>query len=286
MRQDRCSPYPHHSWFAHWIAIHPPQVFEVHERRHAAHHLLLTTCGDADIRWRSCTAEAAYHSVAGDIAFFPCDQHPHTLSITTVDGFTAYDLVIPDRDLRAVCAAEGVPPMHGFGAAPVFRDALMEACLLRLSSCAIGHQVSEDIGDEIAARHIVQRLHALIGGGIPAWEKDGSIFLPATMRNLIAHIDSHLGVPLSLETLADTVRLSPGHFARKFRRSAGVSLSRFINTRRIAASHHLLLQEERSLAAIALDLGFSSQSHFTRLFVSLTGLSPDQFRKLHRPTVG
>jgi AraC-like DNA-binding protein len=175
-------------------------VFDVHERSHVAHHRLLTPSGSADVRWRSCGAETAYHATVGTIGFFPCDHPPHSVSITSVDGFSAYDVIIPDGHLRTAWAVEGVP--------------------------------------------------------------------------------------MALVTLADTVRLSPGHFARKFHRSAGLSLNRFINVRRIAASFLLLRQERRPLAGIALDLGFSSQSQFTRLFSGLTGISPEQFRSLHRRVVG
>jgi len=48
------------------------------------------------------------------------------------------------------------------------------------------------------------------------------------------------------------------------------------------------LRAERSppLARIALDLGFSSQSHFSRLFSDLTGMTPAKHRKQFRRTVG
>jgi AraC family transcriptional regulator len=208
------------------------------------------------------------------------------MSITAVDGFIAYDVIIPDPHLRMACAAEGVRPMQDLHAAPVFRDKLLEASLLRLSTPAAGRQMSEDIGDEIAARQVLLRLCLLAGAGPPDWHKDGSVFRPVIMRQLVACIDAHLGVPLSLETLAGTVGLSPGHFVRKFHHSAGLSLNRFINTRRISASFTLLRQGVTPLAGIALGLGFSSQSHFTRLFSSLTGFSPEQFRRLHQRVVG
>jgi AraC-like DNA-binding protein len=283
MSREHCSPYPR---LAHWISVDPPRVFDVHERCHVAHHLLLTTRGDADICWRARDTETAYRSAIGSLGFFPCDYQPHSMSITSVEGFIAYDVIIPDRHLRAACSAEGVPSMHEFRATPGFRDPLLEASLLRLSMHTVGGQVSEDIGDEIAARQIVLRLCVLIGGAAPDWHRDGSVFAPAIMRQLVACIDAHLGGPMSVGTLADTVRLSPGHFARKFHQSAGLSLNRFINKRRIAASFALLQQGKTPLAEIALDLGFSSQSHFTRLFSGLTGCSPDQFRRLHRRMVG
>lgn len=208
------------------------------------------------------------------------------MSVTSPDGFMAYDVMIPERHILTVCATEGLPLVDGFHAVPNFRDALIEACLVRLSARRGAHQVSEDIGDEIAARHIVLRLAMLNGGAAPEWQADGSVFTPAAMRQLVALIDAHLGIPMSLEGLANTVRLSPGHFARKFQQSVGLSLNRFVNTRRIAASFALLRSDADSLAGIGIELGFSSQSHFTRLFSLLTGISPQQFRRLHRRMVG
>lgn len=166
-----------------------------------------------------------------------------------------------------------------FSVIPAFRDALLEASLLRLSSRAGDHHVSEDIGDEIAARQIVMRLCGTIGANLPDWQDPGSVFLPTIMRQIVAQIDANLAVPLPLESLSSRVGLSPGHFARKFKLSTGFSLGRFVNTRRICRSFALLADEAAPLAGIALALGFSSQSHFTRLFSSQTGIAPQQYRR-------
>lgn len=283
---EATSPYPHHSWLAQWVAVDPPQVFDLHERHHATHHLLLTTKGDANIRWTKCGTETACRWAIGSLGFFPCDAQAHSISITSASGFLAYDVFIPDHQLRAVGAADGVTPRPKLRPLPAFRDALLEAGLVRLARRAVGRQVSEDIGDDIAARHVLLRLGTLAGAEAPDWQKDGSVFTPAVMRQLVARIDAEIGIPMSLETLATSVRLSPGHFARKFRQSSGLSLHRFINVRRISAAFALLRQETQPLAGISLELGFSSQSHFTHLFTGLTGISPDQFRRLHRRTVG
>jgi AraC family transcriptional regulator len=44
----------------------------------------------------------------------------------------------------------------------------------------------------------------------------------------------------------------------------------------------MLREGSLSLARIAIELGFSSQSHFTRLFSGLTGTSPQRFRRLQQ----
>lgn len=281
MDASLCSPYPHHAWLAHRLVVKQPRIFELHECRHVTHHIMLTVAGAADIHWTTRGIDTAFHSEVGGLGFFPCDREMHTMAITAADGFGAYDVLIPDEQLRNFCLSEGVQPSAEFRAVPVFRDALMEACLLRLSTKAGGHPVSEDIGDEIAARQVILQLCQVIGLRRPDWYTDASVFMPMVMRQLVECIDANLGTQLSLENIAQTVGLSPGHFARKFRHSVGQSLGRFINTRRVRMSFDMLRADTAPLASIAIDLGFSSQSHFTRLFSSLTGIAPQRFRRLH-----
>ena len=282
MDASPCSPYPHYIWLARWIAIQSPYIFDVHECRHVTHHIMLTVAGAADVDWSTRNVETSFHTAVGCLGFFPCDRETHALAITTADGFSAYDVLIPDQHIRRICASEGMRSSTGFPAVPVFQDTLMEACLLRLSTRAGHHQVSEDIGDEIAARQIVMRLGAFMGARPPDWHSDTSVFVPVVMRQIVELIDANLAVHLSLEGIATTVGLSPGHFARKFHLSAGLSLGRFMNKRRIGMSFAMLREGTLPLSRIALDLGFSSQSHFTRLFSSHTGVAPQQFRRQHR----
>jgi hypothetical protein len=282
MAGDFRSPYPQFSWFAHWLAVESPRVFGVHQCRHVTHHLLFTTSGDADVRWETQGVDLSFHAAAGGISFFPCDRHDHTISITSAGGFAAYDVMIPAWQVQRVCEAEGLRAVMDCQAVPMFRDKLMEASLLRLSSRVQRRQRSDEIGDEIAARQVVLRLCVLVGGKMPEWRNDSSVFAPNAMRQLVAYIDAHLGGPMSLERMGNTCGLSPGHFARKFHNSTGESLGRFMNRRRIGASFAMLGADENSLAHIALALGFSSQSHFTRLFSGLTGMTPRSFRRTHQ----
>jgi len=279
-------PYPHLSWLAYWLILEPPCVFAVHQIRHVTHHLVLTTSGAADISWATRSTETAFRATSGDLGFFPYDRHEHTLSYTTAGDFAAYHVLLPAAHVQRVCGEEGLSPVPNLRAIPSFRDGLVQASLVRLSSRTDGRQMSEDIGDEIAARQIVLRLCVLVGGRVPEWQKDTSVFTPVVMRQVVASIDAHLCVPLTLECMARTVGLSPGHFARKFHQSSGESLGRFINRRRIGTSFAMLRAGGQSLARIALELGFSSQSHFTRLFSGLSGITPDQFRRFHRRTSG
>lgn len=120
----------------------------------------------------------------------------------------------------------------------------------------------------------------------PRAGRDDSVFADRTLRYLVEYIDAHLRMAPTLSDIALLVGLSPSHFAKKFRHSTGLSLQRFVNRRRIMRSLELLKQPSKSLTSVALELGFSSQSHFTRLFSDLTCMTPAKYQKQFRRTVG
>jgi AraC family transcriptional regulator len=281
MDGSKASAYPHYSWLAHWVAIRRPNVFELYESRHVSHRVLLTTDGDANVVWTSAGVEVPFHAGMGDIGFFPCDFAMHSLALSSAAGYRGYELCIPEAHLRGVCDAEDLRVPNDPRARPFFRDALMRASLLRLSNGTNQRSISEDIGDEIAARQIILRLLALGGTSCPDWQKDFSVFAPHVMRRIVERVDSSLCARVSLEQVSGGFGLSPSHFARKFHQSTGLSLNRFMNRRRIGQSFALLRMDGPSLAQLSLDLGFASQSHFTRVFSGLTGFTPYQFRRLH-----
>lgn len=178
-----------------------------------------------------------------------------------------------------VSPAEDARHTVDFRVIPVFRDTLLLACALRLLiGDSLGH-VAEDVGAEIAARQVIMRLAAIAGGHPPDWLKDTSVFSPRVMTLIVERVDAHPRVRASLEEISCGFGLSPSHFARNFHQSTGLSLNRFMNRRRIGQSPELLKTGRAPLAQLSLDLGFSSQSHFTRLFSGLTGLTPHQFRR-------
>ncbi|MEX1076567.1 MAG: AraC family transcriptional regulator [Pirellulales bacterium] len=285
MKGSRLSIYPHYTWLAHWLNIHPPHVFARYHCEQANHLVMLTTDGDTDFVWATDSAEIRFHATAGDITFFPCDHARHAVSITATAGYQAYVLCLPETHLRLMRDTDNMPPEAHRRAIPIFRDTLVQASLVRLSGA--GEQgkergVSCDIGDEIAARQIIMRLSVLTGSREPDWPSDACVFSPVVMRQIVGRIDAQLGGSISLEQMSSDFGLSASHFARKFRRSAGVSLNRFINRRRLGVAFGLLRLGKSPLSQLSLALGFSSQSHFTRLFHTHTGFTPYGFRKFHR----
>ena len=189
---------------------------------------------------------------------------------------------MPITHLNAVCDTEGVSRGVDLRVMPAFRDTLLFAYALRLVIAESIGPVQEDVGSELAARHLLVRLAVAAGGRPPDWTGDTSVFTPSVMRQIIERVDAHLADHPTLVEMSSGFGLSPSHFARKFRQSTGLSLNRFMHRRRIGRSLTLLKTDCTPLAQLSLDLGFSSQSHFTRLFSSLTGTTPYQFQRSQR----
>jgi AraC-like DNA-binding protein len=283
MDESRLSPYPHLSWFAYGLTIHPPRAFVLHEYKAVTHRLIVTSEGDADFLWSNGAEDVACHVTCGSLGFFPSDSGVHSLGVTTTGVFRGSVLLVPSKHLEGVCEAEGARHAADNQVIPVFRDALLLACALRLLVGDSLGNLGQDVGAEIAARQLLMRLAAITGGQLPDWRKDTSVFTPRVMTMIVERVDAHLRVRASLQEISSGFGLSPSHFARKFQQSTGLSLNRFMNRRRIGQSFALLKIGKTPLAQLSLDLGFSSQSHFTRLFSGLTGLTPYQFRRTQSP---
>lgn len=99
------------------------------------------------------------------------------------------------------------------------------------------------------------------------------------MKRVTDHIKDHLHSGLSLAEIAETVHISPFHFARQFKRAMGKTLHEFVLECRVDAAKRLLRRPELSVGQVASQAGFSQQSHLAAHFRRVTGLSPAAFRR-------
>ena len=101
----------------------------------------------------------------------------------------------------------------------------------------------------------------------------------SVVRRVRAYIDAHIGEHISLDDLARQAGISRFHFARQFRLSTGESPMGYLRRMRIERSKSILQSRETTIAEVAATLGFSDQSHFTRTFGRLVGVSPGSFAR-------
>ncbi|WP_382321820.1 helix-turn-helix domain-containing protein [Hydrogenophaga sp. UC242_50] len=151
---------------------------------------------------------------------------------------------------------------------PVLRSMVREIS----AGCPNGTLFAESLSIGIAA-------HLGRTRGIRSAIKERGRLSTAQMARVNDLIDCDLGSDLSLRALSEAVGLSKPHFVRLFRNTTGTSPHRYVVQKRMDRAVQLLGLPGGSLADIALDVGFASQSHMTRTFRDLIGTTPGELQK-------
>ncbi|MEO1389917.1 MAG: AraC family transcriptional regulator [Cyanobacteria bacterium J06634_6] len=99
-------------------------------------------------------------------------------------------------------------------------------------------------------------------------------------QQAIAYIHDHLGQDISLNAIATYLEMSQYHFCRWFKQVMGTPPYEYVIQQRVEHAKRLLKDKKLTLADIALQCGFNSQSHLIRHFKKQTGLTPKQYRDL------
>lgn len=93
------------------------------------------------------------------------------------------------------------------------------------------------------------------------------------------YVQHNLSRPVDVDDLAKTLFISRTHLASRFKQETGMTLTDFILGEKVEEAKRLLRYSDKSLTLIADYLGFSSQSHFTRIFKKYSGQTPREYRE-------
>lgn len=108
-------------------------------------------------------------------------------------------------------------------------------------------------------------------GGLPRWQA----------KRLATFIEENLEQPIRSPDLIALTGLSAGHFFRTFKETFGQAPFAYIARLRIERAQQMMLTTNLSLCQIALDCGMCDQSHLTRLFRQLVGMTPGEWRRIY-----
>lgn len=96
---------------------------------------------------------------------------------------------------------------------------------------------------------------------------------------VMSFIQQNLDKPLFLTVLASQVHLSVRQFQREFRRVYSTTPVRFISQLRLREACERLKNPDSNVTSVAVDLGYSSVSLFSKQFKLATGLAPSSYRR-------
>ena len=110
---------------------------------------------------------------------------------------------------------------------------------------------------------------SIVLGSLPAWRA----------RRALEYVEENLDARITVADLARRVNMSASHFSRGFKRTFGVTVHAYVMHRRVEAAKALMVESSATLSDIAVRCGLSDQSHMTRWFRRVVGVTPASWRR-------
>lgn len=140
------------------------------------------------------------------------------------------------------------------------------------AGCPCGKLYAQALSLALAAR-----LHARYSNKPEAPKSAPGSLSPLQIQRVCDYVRAHLNSDMAVADLACQVNLSPHHFSMLFKQAVGVPPYQYVLQKRIDEAVRRLSAGRMTLSDVALSLGFSDQSHFSRAFRKLTGTTPTRY---------
>lgn len=108
----------------------------------------------------------------------------------------------------------------------------------------------------------------------------GEISYEDSVHKVKEYTAENLNENLTIKDLAKSVNMSSSHFSRVFKQQTGFSPYDYILISRLNRAKYLLQTTNMTIASVAYEVGFNSESNFIYYFTENEGISPGKFRKL------
>jgi len=209
-------------------------------------------------------------AAAGTLSFCPPD-----VTLRSVTPTARFIQVAWDTNLYSGLLPELGSDTTGFEPLPCFHDSLLGQIAATLAQEVEGGFADRILVESLGTALCI-RLARRFVGHLPLPTSKG--LSRERLQRVRDYVEAHLDDDLSLTVLADISCLSPYHFSRSFKQAIGMGPQRYVMERRIERAKTLMRRTHQPLASIALEAGFTDQSHLTSVFRRATGMTPGRFR--------
>ncbi len=133
--------------------------------------------------------------------------------------------------------------------------------------------------DKVAQRRQSEQLRQYGAQYIESLAKDKRGETADALMSAVAYIDQNLTEELSVRDLAASCYVSADHLTRLFKKKFGLSVSEYIQEKRIRLAGELLRKESMTISMVANSVGIGNYSYFTEQFKKYFGVTPREYQK-------
>lgn len=249
-----------------------PHVVEFPEHFTPKHLLRLNTGGPSTNDWRIDGRSRRTYDRTGGVSILPAGTHVSVVASSRTGGMVleidptelhqsgshgrsvelVSQLTIQDRQIALLMTAMQSDLEAGSPAGSLYGESLGNA---------LGTYLSQRYGT------FAPKLEEYKGG------------LPKPRLNRVReYIENNLENNVSLTELSEVAGVSLYHFAKAFKQSTGATPHQYVLERKMDRAKELLRDPNRSVLETSARTGFVDQSHFTKIFRRLVGVTPTEFR--------
>ncbi len=203
---------------------------------------------------------------AGDVLRLHPDE-PHANSTLGAETLSYRVLYLPIQAVHPFLDPDGEPALT-FETPVTRRPSLFR--LVNQTHAALSDNDAGALEQQTALAELVRSL------ADPGRPRRRDTAPPAAIALARAFIDDRYAQGFGLDALADLTGLSVFHLVRSFKKAVGLSPLAYRNQRRVMEARGRLLAGE-PIAQVALDMGYADQSHLTRQFQRILGISPGRY---------
>lgn len=216
------------------------------------------------------------NNLPGDITVIPANvnywiatvQESEVLLLTLNPQFVshlAHESIKPERVEIVPHFAQSDPLIYGIG----------QALKSELESDGLASHLYAEFLCNALSMHLLKRYssqqHTIreYSDGLPRYN----------LIQVLDYINTHLDQNIKVAKLAEIVEMSRYYFDSLFKQSIGISPYQYVLVQRVERAKQLLKQQELLIPDVALACGFANQSHFTKCFRQLIGVTPKAYRE-------
>lgn len=130
-------------------------------------------------------------------------------------------------------------------------------------------------GYEFVARTILQQLLITITQSLNKHSQNYATLLK--VERIIHYMHQNLNRKITLSELAEFISMSPFYMSKSFKAATGYTIIEYFNKLKIDKSKELLIERNKKVKEVALELGFVDEFYFSRMFKKAEGINPSEF---------